>query len=461
MPQLPSWIRGANPAPYYAQGIGLGLQAANLQDAANFRQAQLYAQAAERNQQLQLEQQRQAVREQLAQQELALREQQLGLAGEQLAMRGELQAAQIEDIFRRRMAMDEYQRRVSAGEEPLNVIMELGPAMGNQQSVEAAIVRGQLAAEKAAAAAGTEGMARAEPIRMPDGTIVPGYFAMRSASGKGFIPHLLPADKPILTEKDRLAHLRGAQTMVNKLYEDNPALSRKAEEKRTPDEKRIAETIKFWEDEIRRVRDMKLGQGAAAAAPATDETAPETGPVLRYDRNAQDFLPTGITGTTTGGGISIGGLPLGRLRTNTITVPPGAIPAWPQQEEELPGINVPLPATTNAPGAALAPPLAPESLTSRLVRATDWLRQKREQAEPLVLGAAASAIRSPFGQAFADIEEGIAGMLDLPAEEITGLRERVKSLREELESYGLPEPDQTASDETAALSPYEDESGWE
>jgi hypothetical protein len=460
MPQLPSWIRGANPAPYAAQGIGLGIQAAGQRDQARFRQAQLYAEAAQRNQQLQLAQQQQAVREEIAQQEMALRKQQVALAAQEIGMRGQLQSSQIEEVARRRAAMMEYQRRVAGGEDAMKVIMELGPAMGSQQTVEAAVIRGQLAAEKAAAGQGDVG-AVGQPIVTPDGKVIPGYFAMRSASGKGFVPHLLPAEKPILTEKDRLAHMRGAQNIVTKLREDNPVLARKPAEKRTEEEKQTAETIKFWEDEIERVRKMKLGEGAAATALPTEGEGAGTGAVLRYDRNVQDFLPTGATSSTTGGGISIGGIPLGRARSSTATIPPGAAPEWPPQEGVAPPISVPVPATTNAPGAAVAPPSQPSDVTSTLVRATDWLRQKREQGEGIGMALAANALRSPFGQAFADIEEGIAGLLDLPAEELTGLRDRVRSLREDIESYGLPETATIGSDETASLPGDEDETGWD
>lgn len=476
MPQLPSWIRAANPAPYAAQGIALGLRAAEQRDAAAYRQAQMNAQAAARQQQLAIEQQRQAVREELAQQELALRQQQLGLSAEQIALHGALQRAQMEEVLRRRAAQEEYRRRAAAGEDPIKLIMELGPALGSQQTVEAAIIRAQLAAAQKKAL--PEGPLQVRELQLPSGEIVKNWFGAPSATGTGFTVHEQRAGRPTMTEAQRDTAMRGAQAMILKLREDNPTLFRKDPKTYTPAEQRIADTIDAWENRLDTLRNLDLTGATAVSRTGTTPpgAAADTAGLapLVFDREQGIAVPRTKLGM---GRVSIGGPPTvpdealppsgigpGTLRVGDLSIsrqvkPSGAAaaPPWPTQEEEGGGAAI--------PGIVPAPPAAPGTLPTTAGSLADiyrgYLRRREGLGEAMsdtVAGLAAGAVRSPFGQAFADIAEGIAGLADLPAEEATGFRERLQALRDELEAYGLPT---TESEGATALPAWDDEIGWE
>lgn len=286
MPQLPPWIRAADTPAYYTRGLGLGLQAAQEQNRVN--QAQ---------QQMALEAQRAAVNQELARQELALREQ-------ETASERELAQAKIEEAARRYSAQQQYQQRVSGGEDPMAVMMELGPQMGSEQTVQAAIVRAQMQEAKDANQIPL-GPVQAMPVLDPTTKQpVPGWGAVPGGYGKGQNVIRLAGTQAsltpneLLTEADRIQRdIRTATTGIS----GNPDLLRETPDpKWKPDSPQLAAwkagraQIVALQQERERLRQQAFGKSSSPLA----GSLPSTGVDFIWDqktgtlKKAREQTPT-------------------------------------------------------------------------------------------------------------------------------------------------------------------------
>jgi hypothetical protein len=108
---IPPWIQAADPAQYAAHGLQIGAQIGAQQAAQRFQE-----------QQMQRKQQEDA-------QAQARWEAEYGL--------------QAQAAARKHQAMQQYQQRISGGEDPMKVLMEIGPAAGLPGAMEAAAIRAQ------------------------------------------------------------------------------------------------------------------------------------------------------------------------------------------------------------------------------------------------------------------------------------------------------------------------------
>jgi hypothetical protein len=117
MMQVPSWIQPADEAGEMARGLQIGTQIGAQQADQQFRAMQM------------------ARQQQLAAQEQARWEAEFGLQSKVAAEKFS--------------AMQEYKQRVQKGEDPMQVLMEIGPRIGGQGAVEAAVVRAQQAQQAA------------------------------------------------------------------------------------------------------------------------------------------------------------------------------------------------------------------------------------------------------------------------------------------------------------------------
>lgn len=76
-------------------------------------------------------------------------------------------------------------------------------------------------------------------------------------------------------------------------------------------------------------------------------------------------------------------------------------------------------------------------------------------AQEATLGLAGKALRTPIGQALADVEEGLAGLADLPSMDMLKLRKKVKALREDILAATAPK----TTPKAPTPSPAGDEAG--
>lgn len=252
MPALPPWLIPATPAEYYAKGIGLGIQ-----------QAQQQAAAAHAAQQLQMEAERAAVRDALAQQELALRAQ-------EQASSEELVRSRVAEASRRAAAQREYQTRAAAGEDPMKLLMELGPSMGSEQTAQAAAIRYQLEQAKRRTLPG--GPIQGKAVMGPDGKPIEGLIGVESATGQGYTIHSTRPLSPKMTDYQRDLLTERSEKRIDALVKENEDLNVE-----TPDPKWSPRRLAKWTAGRKRILEEEqkiaelggMGQASATGGAAT------------------------------------------------------------------------------------------------------------------------------------------------------------------------------------------------
>lgn len=216
---IPPWLIPADPAQHYARGIALGLQGSQQQAEQAIAQQRIAAAQAQAQQEMLVSQQRMAVQQQLAEQEAALKGQELGMEQEAIA-------AKIEEAGRREAAQREYQSRVAGGEDPMNVLLEMGPLMGSQQTAEAAVIRARMQAEK-------------EKTVLP-----PQRFDLGQGLGGVWNPQTgafqLTLPKGQMTEYQRRTLVDRASKQLETLSQANPDLALEAPDKSWSDRRKAA-----------------------------------------------------------------------------------------------------------------------------------------------------------------------------------------------------------------------------
>lgn len=289
MPTLPNWLVAADPAAQYAKGLGLGIQAGGQQAEQALAAQRLVAQQAEAANQLALEAQRSATRDELARQELAMRQ-----AEDESQRR--LRESEILQAASAYGARQDYQSRVAAGEDPLKVLMELGPSMGGQQGAEAANIRYQMEKQKLAAKRriGGEGPLQGQPVMGPDGKPVEGLIAVPSASGEGYTVHPLRPAVAAMSDYQRESLIDRAERQIDALVKENPSLAFEKPDEAWPQRRKDAHKagrarIDALRQRIDALDSQAMGQGPAAA-PAAGGAA-----TLRYDPATGKFLPAATT----------------------------------------------------------------------------------------------------------------------------------------------------------------------
>jgi hypothetical protein len=323
MPQIPPWLQAARTGPLYGQGVGLGLQASQQRIAAQQRAQQLAAQMAAQQQDALIAAQRMAVQQQMAQQEIALKQAELGMSAEQLALKREAERSQMDQISSELAAQQEYRRRVSAGEDPAQVMMEIGPLLGRGNDIDAAM-RYRLEKEKLASRPELQtGPVQGQSILGPEGQAVPGMIAVPSASGQGYTVHPIRSEAPEMTKMQVETLIDRKQRQIDKLFEDNENLAQEE-----PDTKWNTRTMAKWKagrQSIERLRSqisaLETGGGQPTVAPRPMTEIP------------QGAMPEGA-GAPTPGLAPPGPLRAGRVTFGSPTGTAGlsAAPAWPQRE---------------------------------------------------------------------------------------------------------------------------------
>jgi hypothetical protein len=249
MPQIPPWLVPARPAPLYAQGIGLGLQAASQQQQAAYRQQALMQQAAQQQEEAMLASQRMAVQQEMAQQEMAMKSAELGISQQALTQRDALNQMKIEEASRLASAQRQYSSRVAAGEPPEKVLGEMAPVLG-MDSAYAALIREQMKPTESLSTGPVQG----QPLLTPEGKAVPGVTMYRGASG-AYLPYRNDPELPKMTESDRIDRVLKVQDAISKLYEGNRFLEQDQPdpewtEPRRKQWQRQKASLKFYEDQL-------------------------------------------------------------------------------------------------------------------------------------------------------------------------------------------------------------------
>jgi hypothetical protein len=202
---LPPWIgTPADPAAETATGIGLGQRDVALRLQQQEEQAALQEQA--------FQQQQQAQATALAQQK------------QQIATKAAADKAS---------AVLSYQNALRGGTDPLQAILQYGPAMGQQASPEAAALRASYTAPKAA-------LPPPQWVPANDDTGAPGYFI---SNGRPFFP---PKGQPDISSSERAATIRELDSQEKEIITDNPDIMLRARhpEKLSPDELAVLQQLK-------------------------------------------------------------------------------------------------------------------------------------------------------------------------------------------------------------------------
>lgn len=279
MPIFPPWIRAAEPAQYYGQGYGLGL-----------REWEQQAQDARAWNEMAMQGEAQAARQAQAEQELGLREAEFGLSQEELGMRQAVEQRKAQEASQLYAARQEYQRRVQSGEDPIQVLMEMGPMMGSQQTAEAAAIRAMMQGQKQAPSQ-IMGIPLIDPAT---GKPIPGLMGAPTTGG-GVTFHPQPgyaaaqtANRPptlgALVNRERL--MRQYQADISKIITEMPEVTEQAppaawNTRRKAEWKARRDAI----DQIKAA--MQRIPGAATNAPAT--------PTLIYNERTGKLEPIGPT----------------------------------------------------------------------------------------------------------------------------------------------------------------------
>lgn len=297
MPTLPPWLRPAQPAPLYAQGMALGLRAAEQQASAAMQQQRLAAE---------MEQQEQ--RAQLAREQMEIERQRSAVEQERYRQAFELdraeQSRKADLATRQREAQVQYQTRVKAGEDPLNVLSEMWPLLGGA-GPEAALIRAQQQqAIKTAQAP--------QPFELPGG--VRGVWNPQSGAFQ------LLRDPAEITQYQRQTLIDRMQKQSDALLAANPDLVMTE-----PDPSWNKRRKQSWDSGRKSLMSIeeRMGELASGAAVETP-SAPGTKPRWRFNPATGSFE----------GGPTAGAAPTRR-------VPPGAVPEWPSQEEYGPPADEP------------------------------------------------------------------------------------------------------------------------
>lgn len=400
MPVLPPWIRAAEPAQYYGQGYGLGL-----------REWEQQAQNARAWNQMAIEAQNAAARQALAEQEMGLRESEFGLAQEELGMKQAIEERKAQEAAQRYSAQQEYQRRVAAGADPIQTLMELGPQMGSQQTAEAAAIRAMLQGSRTAPSQ-VVGVPLIDPAT---GQRVPGLIGAPGATG-GVNFHPLPGyageqaaqrGPTIANQLARAGLVKAYETQISKYLTEMPELADK-------------EPPATWPD--RRKKEWQAGRAAIDRIRATIQNLPG-----RLTNAPAAGAPTMIYNEQTGRLEPVAGAAPTATRTlPPARVPPGAVPPWPAQEG-VPEASAVLP--TDMPPAPMR-----TAASARGIRTED-IQAALDDIEAGGFTLASKAIKTPWGKALADIAEGAAGGLDIPTAGLLNLYNKLRQVREAVADF--------------------------
>lgn len=313
MPQIAPWLRPAQPAPLYLQGVGLGLRGAQQRQSAAQAAAALAAQQAESQRQAEIQAARMQVQQEIAKQEMALKQQEMGIAAQQLAGRQAMQESDIAQNLALRRAQEEYRSRVAAGEDKLSAMAAVAPFA---QAVDALAIqqRAQEAAAKAKTSPWTGGPIQAAPVVL-GGKQLPGWFALPSATGSGLTAHQTqPSIRPEVMAGLQLRQqsmVASINEKIDKLIEENPDLTSDQppeSERRKKAWTAGRKSIEKYNKQIDDIMGMPLsGQSSGAVL----EYDPATGTFKRVSgaslSDMSQTIPSGVT--------------------------PAEYPAWPTEEE--------------------------------------------------------------------------------------------------------------------------------
>ncbi len=160
MPSLPSWLKAADPAQYYAEGLRIGDS-----EAAQSAESERAAAAGNR-----------------AEQELRMRQQEL-----------EARATQAAQKFQ---AQQGYQQAIQSGMDPTQAILKFGPAMGAAEDIPAAL-RAQQMAQRPQKQPFVPGPVKSFPVLDPQGKPIPNMLSVPNPSRTGMETRNLPgSDQP-------------------------------------------------------------------------------------------------------------------------------------------------------------------------------------------------------------------------------------------------------------------------
>lgn len=260
------WVRAADPAAHVLAAFQAGAQVSQAQARLALAREEMERRTLEQQQELQIQRAYQQQRMDLAQRELELTKQKVGLAASQAAQRFE--------------ATQEYRRRVGAGEEPMQVLSEIGPAMGpGWQTVLAAHER-TLAMKPRAEI--PERLV-AKPVYDEKGNIIPGLRQVPTPTGwqtreePGFVGNLAGERSARIHGTDyRMDYLKDKRKQI--LDPWGGSLGRKPDAKKFPERAANWDAAKAAIDEIDAERER-----LAPAVPASGarKPAPPVGTVVR------------------------------------------------------------------------------------------------------------------------------------------------------------------------------------
>lgn len=325
---LPPWLQAARPAPLYAQGMQIGLEANRQRIAAQEAQQRMALEAirqqnamAELNQKMQLEEERMALNRELTQQELDVKQAlglgELGLREREFGLRERFDTAKMTEAAERLSAARRFQERVAAGEDPTDVLLEMGPLL-NQQTAQAAAIRAQRDAEK-----------NARPPELYE--VAPGVQAVWNPQTGAF---QMLHESPQMTDYQRNALIGREQDRLSKLYADNQRLLRKAPGELTDSDRQVLGDIEATRQRMQALQTptprRTLGTGTSAGAALPAPTAPAPVAPTEESMMPPDLPPSGLQ--------------VGRVRIGASRA--AGAPSWPVREEEAAApAGAPLPAS--------------------------------------------------------------------------------------------------------------------
>lgn len=314
MPSTPPWISPADPVASASRGLALGMQMGSQQAAQQFQEQQMQR-----------------------------KEQEDAIANAQWEAEYGLRAS---EAARKHEAMQEYQQRIASGEDPLKVILEIGPKVGISGQAEAAVIRAQ------------------NQKKPPTWQMIPGLpegvQALQSSAG-GI--HVLPAQKTGATWQDTVKNgMPGQQEMTTGRFQPFP--------KPTDDTFKSAMMADRWAREIDKIHE---------ANPMFDLSGSidPSWPKMKQSQFTQakarvESLQKKIDALEGGGPVPISAAPAAaapsgikilNIRPAGQNVPRGTMPTGPMISPPWPADEgrgaPPIPAPPQAPMEQAPPPIAP------------------------------------------------------------------------------------------------------
>jgi len=315
MPQTPNWIQPADEVASTARGLALGMQMGSEQAAQRFQEQQMMR-----------------------------KEQEDAMAKAQWEAEYGMKAA---EVARKHTAMQEYQQRIAAGEDPLKVILEVGPKIGIGGAAEAAAIHAQ------------------NQKKPPTWSMIPGLpegvHALQSSAG-GI--HVVPTPRPQAKWQDTTKSGLAGQMEVNsgrfQAFPNDPAAA--LELRKDALAKSYAKEVDDLVDKFGHTGDL-VGDGGSKAQNDTMKAQ------FKYAKSRVDELKAKIaaldSGSPSHSGAAAPSSPfkISNIRPAGQNAPHGTLPAgpppiappWPADE----GMGAPpIPAPPQAPMEMARPPMA-------------------------------------------------------------------------------------------------------